>query len=361
MNNSIIDSPFADEFVAQTQQSFLLLLTQASAEVLLIWDIIITFDREVELIWKTPRSVVKYLFLFIRYAALSIILSQLISDYGMFNTKVNICLISIRWELVVSSLILWSVDLLLLYRIYAFYERNRRMLYALTVLWIMNIAATSVFSVLIFLKYPTFHITTGIIPGILTECSVASFPKFLSDIWICELIFQSILFFLVMLKFIKQQITTWHKNRGVSAVYLVFIRDGIWAYAVLFMMYCGSALDDRLSGIPWVIWTIVLIEITAARLVLNLRDAGRPKTTTNPETSVLSTSPRWIPIVFDTIDETGEDEDDYDSTTRTRMNEYVLTARNTNNLTPYSPGITGHSRAGTETWQVQERLDVARW
>ncbi|GJJ14353.1 hypothetical protein Clacol_008617 [Clathrus columnatus] len=58
-----------------------------------------------------------------------------------------------------------------------------------------------------------------------------------------------------MFRFIREQIATWHENWGISGVYLVFIRDGVWAYVVLFVMFLGSAVEHNFSGTPWIVGT----------------------------------------------------------------------------------------------------------
>ncbi|PFH47642.1 hypothetical protein AMATHDRAFT_42800 [Amanita thiersii Skay4041] len=98
--------------------------------VFILYDILLTLDDEVEIIWTKPRkSWVKWQFLFMRYFALAIQLSNLaielrislFEDYKLRRTALHDWFVA---QVVVCFLLSSVVELMLMVRVYALYSRN---------------------------------------------------------------------------------------------------------------------------------------------------------------------------------------------------------------------------------------------
>ncbi|KAF8508966.1 hypothetical protein JB92DRAFT_560053 [Gautieria morchelliformis] len=139
--------------------------------VLFLYDHAITFDAEVMNIWKGPRTLGKLLFLWTRYFGLSSLIIQVtVTFHGSLSNKV--CSAFLWWETVSVLIVNISVDIILLTRVYAVYNCNKQLLYAMVGLQLITAAATIVVEV--------FYVPAGVgLPSIhnLTGCSSPSAPR----------------------------------------------------------------------------------------------------------------------------------------------------------------------------------------
>ncbi|KAJ3503233.1 hypothetical protein NLJ89_g8527 [Agrocybe chaxingu] len=112
-----------------TQQSLLVLASgQIASLAFLVYEICLTFDDEVNVIWSKPnRSWIKWQFLFTRYFALSIqvinrgIDSAVASHMNMVSTDLK------NWymcQVIVGSILMSAVEAVLMARVYALYNKN---------------------------------------------------------------------------------------------------------------------------------------------------------------------------------------------------------------------------------------------
>jgi len=95
---------------------------------LLVYELIITFDQECELIWRKPnKSFIKWLFLFIRYFALaSQIGLQVMFDRVPLHVAVPLrhCRVVFLWPMVACQCMLTSVEMVLIHRVQALYPNR---------------------------------------------------------------------------------------------------------------------------------------------------------------------------------------------------------------------------------------------
>lgn len=282
-----------------------------SSTVVLIWDIIITFDQEIELIWRTPKCVVNYLFFIIRYGVLIQGIMSLTLNLGEYKTNHNICRV-FTWSYVLSGVItLCSVDLLLVYRAVAFYANDRRILIGLVICWLTNSVVLIVIGTLLGIGFPIFHNNTLFAFGARIGCLETVLPRLLHYVWISELTFQSIVFLLILIRFIRQSVISWNGRKGINTVYFVFIRDGVWAYFLLFGLFVTSVTVDMFADISVLVWAVNFTAITATRLILNLRGLNPSHANSTMECYSVSL-PKWVggSVRVDTmIDTTGTGSD----------------------------------------------------
>jgi len=264
------------EIVQLAKGTFPLLINSVSAGSLLLWDISITFSEEVELIWKSRLSIVKIVFLIMRYLSLG---TQFVSiAVPLMSIETHATCKSYIWFRSFSSAIsICTSQILLIYRVLAFYNWNFILQLSLSALFVItNISIL----VLLVLGVSHYAVITNPIPSlnsILGGCITTSYPKELAFVWIPELIFQSILFILVFSKFAMGYLETW-KRRQASQIYKVFIRDGVWVYVIQLAVLLLCVLFNRQAsflGLDFIIWQITVTSICCTRLILNLRSLGR--------------------------------------------------------------------------------------
>ncbi|KAF8508961.1 hypothetical protein JB92DRAFT_559756 [Gautieria morchelliformis] len=151
-----------------------LILTEYSvlaSLVLFLYDHAITFDAEVMNIWRGPRILGKLLFLWTRSFGLSSLIIEItVTFHGSLSNKV--CTAFLWWEAVSILIANVSVDIILLARVYAAYNRNKQLLYGMVGLQLTTAVATLVIQV--------FYVPAGVgLPSVdnLTGCFAPSAPR----------------------------------------------------------------------------------------------------------------------------------------------------------------------------------------
>ncbi|KAI5117404.1 hypothetical protein M0805_004626 [Coniferiporia weirii] len=256
-----------------------------AAAACLVYDIIICWDQEVEYIWKSAWTPPKLLYLFARYFSL-ICKHGCCHDWTIF-------------EGVAGQLIIMGVEISLMLRVYALFRRDKRILALLSFLYfgMFSFLLAMVVSTLVthLLMYPTAEVTAisvilglalneiisvaplrGIFPPDfpLSGCFPVYVPGFFSFYWIPSLIFESILFILMTINFVRYV----REQKTPMPLITQFFRDGTVYYAVIFatllinvLLYqlVNSALAQVAIG-----WELTAFSIAGSRLILNLRVMG---------------------------------------------------------------------------------------
>ncbi|KAH8114191.1 hypothetical protein DFH11DRAFT_1769465 [Phellopilus nigrolimitatus] len=199
-----------------------------AATACLIYDIVITWDQEVEHIWNA------------------------------------------------GQLIIMGVEISLMLRVYALYKRDRRILALIVFLYISEVTALSVILGLALRRIVSIAPLRGIFPADfpLSGCFPEYVPSYFYSYWIPSLIFESILFVLMTINFVRC-------IRGQkTAIPLLnqFFRDGTVYYAVIFVTLLTNVLLYELvnSALAQVAigWELTVFSIAGSRLILNLRVSG---------------------------------------------------------------------------------------
>ncbi|KAF9552818.1 hypothetical protein CPC08DRAFT_754541 [Agrocybe pediades] len=247
-----------------------------------LYDYVITFGQEVELIWLERWSVVKVLFLANRYYALT---SVIWDYYGIFDlaasTKVRpICESFSIWQGVTNIAVNALAQGILQLRIYALYPDNKRVLGLMVSTFVASIAASSALS------------WRQIIPA-LSEgaqaggqlCTVELPPfKFKQLVWVPMLIFETLLFFLACVKgyqnFDRKPFGPFLFHRSCQRLADVLFRDSVIYFAAIGATHITCFLvwlflpDFTITPMAF---SVVIPCILANRLVLNLRATARAR------------------------------------------------------------------------------------
>lgn len=244
-----------------------------AASGLFFWEYCITFAEEIDLIWRWKWSPVTVLFIIIRYLSFAIRVIELLfygNLTGLIKPSVAACQKWVKLEVIVGHCLSSCVELLLAVRTHALYGRNRIMLALLIAITLAGQGASISILVRILPNFVTFPLP---IPSNLHvgACVVIAadpdFPNYLVPALVTETTF----FLLVLIKFIHTKITA---KTHTSHLLIVFLRDGIWAYALVFGVLVWTIVTYKITpakGDIAVTWLFTALPFAGTRLVINLR------------------------------------------------------------------------------------------
>ncbi|CDO69946.1 hypothetical protein BN946_scf184836.g20 [Trametes cinnabarina] len=201
--------------------------SEVACATVLTWDVLIMLSQEVELIWKRAWTPAKYMY-FVARALLAINVNGSTGLKFTFDQ-------CFAWQVVqgvLLQLIVTTVDVILITRVYALYSRSRILLGILGSLFIAEVA---------FLCYVLSVVTPRLEYN--DECYVTSSPAIFQYYWIVSLIFETILFALTLYKFAEAVRQGW----GKGPVMQQFVTDGTWAYTLIFLVM----LSECFRSYPW--------------------------------------------------------------------------------------------------------------
>ncbi|KAH9023637.1 hypothetical protein EDB84DRAFT_468732 [Lactarius hengduanensis] len=234
----------------QLNDPFKLELSAVAALAFLVWDILITLDQEVEAVWTKPNKFyTKWLFFFVRYFAVAMQMSVLsffspsrsvifysfrLSALLFVGTRMALSLHytysdCVKWYIfqeVGTQALIAAVEFILIVRVHALYDRSR--------------IVTSIL-VLLFIAENIIMIVTlvRVVPEIGFDpiCTVVHSPPRLLLFAVAFVSFETILFILTLFKFIVALRNGW----GRTPVLYLLVRDGTWAFILIFVTLCVNA------------------------------------------------------------------------------------------------------------------------
>ncbi|KAF8578643.1 hypothetical protein K439DRAFT_1663628 [Ramaria rubella] len=245
-----------------------------AASAFFFWDYCITFGQEVELVWRWRWSPISFLFVAIRYLTFAIRIVELLfyaNIAGVLRPSMQACVVWVRFEILTGHLLALGVDLLLMTRTYAYFGRDKRVLIGLIVMLAVGQAGGIVLLVSIL---PGFVLLQTPLPTNIhsASCIVLGASPIFSFYLIPSLSIETIMFIMVLARFIYTRFNT--KTQARSHMLYVFIRDGAWAFTLVFGTFLWTALSYRLNpedGDIAVTWLFSVLGFCGSRLVLNLR------------------------------------------------------------------------------------------
>ncbi|KAH8089867.1 hypothetical protein BXZ70DRAFT_493784 [Cristinia sonorae] len=275
----------AAEVIAQTRD---VSRSEMAAVAILTYDIMITFGDEVEMIWRRQWTFAKGMYIAARYIPwifeLALIAINADGTTGLFFSEPD-CRRWIIVQGVILQLIISTVDIVLMTRVYALYNRNLRLMTGLGLLFLGEVAYM-------------IYVLTVVTPRLVfnADCFVISSPKIFINYWIVSLIFETILFSLTLFKFGEAMWNGW----GKRPVMKQFVRDGTWAYTLIFIAMLINSLfyklvHSPLAGICFT-WLLTVLSYAGSRLILNPRVRTLPSVNTQTTGIELDHLPPVSPI-----------------------------------------------------------------
>ncbi|EMD37790.1 hypothetical protein CERSUDRAFT_114449 [Gelatoporia subvermispora B] len=235
----------------------------ASAIVFSVYDTIINLADEVQHIWRAPHSWVKWTYLFVRhfpYIAQVTIISLLGASRGGGDWNPESCRDMIAYQFTVMEVTTIAVEIILIMRVYAMYHSNRRLLTIILFLFLAEVAAMLT---VIGLSLPKL--------GFTPQCLIISTPSYFTSYWLISLTFETLLFILTLVKFSRAI-----QQDGSRGEFLtVLVRDGTWAYAIIFAVMLLNTLmfdliKNTLAGVCY-FWELSVMSFAGSHMLLNIR------------------------------------------------------------------------------------------
>ncbi|KAK7054451.1 hypothetical protein VNI00_003649 [Paramarasmius palmivorus] len=242
-------------------------LSSAAALTFLLYDICLTFGDEVDLFWGRKWTFMKINFFFVRYfpllaqATLLLVGSELTEriHFGSHG-----CFIWQIYQGVISVLTIMSCDFVLLARIYALYHTRTRTRILVSVCYILEIVVMcmGLGFALPSIRFDEMCVVTGMPSGLLLYAGGA-------------IAFQTLLFGLTLYKFIAGVRSGW----GNVPIIVLLMRDGTWAFFMLFMFLVGKASlyglrNHSYAGVLFA-WTLSSYSFCGYRILLNINNYTR--------------------------------------------------------------------------------------
>ncbi|KAJ7129016.1 hypothetical protein C8R43DRAFT_690735 [Mycena crocata] len=279
MSASLSDPPDFDKAFA-TEINY---RTGVGALAFLVYDILITFDDEVRYVWSKPWTRMKFLYLFIRYIPLSVQISICIIGSPeitpQFHFTSHDCFIWQVYQGVATLLIFAAVDYVLILRVYALYHNS------VTVRkFVLGAFAAEILGMCIGLGLS--------LPGIQFDeiCVVTAISPALLIYGAATLLFQTFLFGLTVYKFVIALREGWGDTPLVGLV----MRDGTWAFVLLFAMVSGEASlyllkNHAFAGVLFG-WLLTVFSFAGYRVLLNLNRLSDPLALPTSQTGTTDSS-----------------------------------------------------------------------
>ncbi|KIJ53800.1 hypothetical protein M422DRAFT_242063 [Sphaerobolus stellatus SS14] len=247
-----------------------LVFNNVAATSFFFWEFCITLPDELRLVWGEKRTFASVLFIMSRYLTFinRVIAIAFYTDAGRLMTLGGGgCMVWAWAEAVTGHTIYVSVEILLIMRIYAFYERKRSILLGLWALWIVEHGLQLG---ILFYALPRFNIIGNPMPSnryiLPPACIILSTPSIFKSYWQVSLKSDSIPLLIFSLYRIPGMFAS-------TKLLSVFVRDGAWLIIYFGMIaWCCMAFElNAENGDIALTWLFSTLGIIGTRVVLNLR------------------------------------------------------------------------------------------
>ncbi|KAG9223150.1 hypothetical protein CCMSSC00406_0000161 [Pleurotus cornucopiae] len=254
-----------------------------------VWDIVVSFEDEVEQIWLSAWTRLKFLYIFLRYFSLIaqvyvgdlvpcfhanlalLISSSVLVNYDRIATILtlglaaplypgrSVCLLLLSFQAISSQALMMGVQVLLVLRVIALYNRVRWLRTFLSVLFLAEVVLMTVF----------FGISLSSMDyGV--HCVITGFPITATGFLIPPILYESLLFVLTMVKFYQALRDGWGRQPVISR----FMSHGIWAFGAPFVILtvntlCMALLKGAIASVAYS-WIIAIPPFAGARLILSM-------------------------------------------------------------------------------------------
>ncbi|PCH35513.1 hypothetical protein WOLCODRAFT_166301 [Wolfiporia cocos MD-104 SS10] len=192
----------------------------------ILYDTVLNIADEVEYIWKGPRSWTKWAYAFIRHMPYLAQGGMTVLFAHMYSTHLWTQKQCVAWWVYQASVfegLLIAVEGVFILRICALYSYHRVLTSGILVLYFVEIAAMIT---VLAVATPVMQFNP--------ECLIVKTPPIFATYWIISLAFETFLFGLIIVKFF----TSVSRQLGRRSILFVLVRDGMWAYAIIFGLTC---------------------------------------------------------------------------------------------------------------------------
>ncbi|KAI0659270.1 hypothetical protein C8Q70DRAFT_130608 [Cubamyces menziesii] len=238
-------------------------LSSAAAMTFSVWDILLSFSDEIQLIWQPTNGWLRWLYAFIRYFPLigeAALYTYFDNPVRPHEFTVYECDASTLAESILLECVTIAVETVLLMRVHALYSRSRLVLLGL----LAGLAAT---------VCATFCGMWFAMGGFIydAECFASSSPKLMPLVWLSPVAFEAALFIMTLVKFQESR----RFGLGRRPILDTIMRDGTWGFFVALLVMSLNAVvytlhAETLSGVFY-FWAVSTLSFTGSHMLLNLR------------------------------------------------------------------------------------------
>ncbi|GBE88600.1 hypothetical protein SCP_2000130 [Sparassis crispa] len=241
----------------------------------LLFDTFLSFGEEVELIWKSANTPPKFLYFFSRYFGLLFQAQMLPLD----------CVPNLIWSGVALQVLIFSVEISLMLRIYAFYGKSKTISYVLSIAFIGELTAIIGLGVSAWPRSIPF-VTPFPPEWPIRGCFYPPQPSFYKASWVPVMVFESFLFALSLYK-----CAAYRPLREVPILARI-VRDGTIYYAFIFVTMSISVVAPYVTDIVLTdvanIWISAIFSFSGSHLLLSVRSLAAQRRSLDVLTPVIS-------------------------------------------------------------------------
>ncbi|KAF8141377.1 hypothetical protein EV363DRAFT_12917 [Boletus edulis] len=258
----LVSGPAADPYMYQAT-----VLSAGAAMALVFWDAVLTLGDEVDYIWSGPgRAHVKCIYLFSRWFGLLNQIGLLVWRCFLAAcapVPLSICEVLFVSEAVTFQSLQLCLDAILILRIYAVYQGQRR--------YIAIAIAIVFFEVLMSVMTQAISVSRSTVDG---ACIMLHTPATTTCLGIGMMVSQS-----VLLSLTYRGMAPWQPAARRSKLTTVVVRDGMLVFGVVIGIVLISFLYFLFNQVVlnvFLPWMPVLPSLLTPRMILNMQMATEP-------------------------------------------------------------------------------------
>ncbi|KDR75759.1 hypothetical protein GALMADRAFT_226406 [Galerina marginata CBS 339.88] len=237
-----------------------------------IWEILVTLQDEVEIMWPQPRrvTIVKALYFFIRYFGLAIQINNTAVAkilQARYPVPRETCRLWLTYQALAIFLLLGAVDIILMIRVYAFYNRRRWTGFLMIFLLFFRVGLSSA-SAIMTVPDQKFNY----------ECLNENVPSVVMYFFIVgEFLLQSVILGLTFVRHFVAVRAGWARTPLVS----LLCRDGATAFTIIIAVLIGTVVYARFEymhdSAHFVFPTFVaMLSCVGCRLIISMQKLVTP-------------------------------------------------------------------------------------
>ncbi|KZS93846.1 hypothetical protein SISNIDRAFT_454291, partial [Sistotremastrum niveocremeum HHB9708] len=242
-----------------------------AAVTILIYDWLLTFDREVEYIWKENWNVGKVLYILNRYVP-AIDLTIHLNAFLNPNVGPAFCR---PWFYIDVALAYFDVSIvvfLLVLRTIAIWERSRPISLLISLTGLFTMLSLAVFVIIVSIRLQVLSYPYIPIPGLLTGCYWVENVRFTALVWTCPMVFEAVVFMLTFWKAVD------HLRNNVlmhMPLFKALYRDGFLYFFMIFAIALANLILLHVAS-PALGQLLLMFyragtSVMASRIILNVR------------------------------------------------------------------------------------------
>ncbi|KIJ59371.1 hypothetical protein HYDPIDRAFT_118583, partial [Hydnomerulius pinastri MD-312] len=181
--------PEVVEYISVARVVQITRICQLAPYVAMFYDHILTFDQEVEHIWKSSRSLNTVVYVILRYSGSAVALLNAFAFLAQAHASNDLCRVFLVLQVWAGSLILWLLQFILQMRLYILYNNSKKILFLTGGAYIAEIVVMSTIVGIVDVNADSVNEPA---PGIFI-CTNLSAPKIFYSFWLAPLIFELIL------------------------------------------------------------------------------------------------------------------------------------------------------------------------